>query len=97
MTVQEFVFDLKQKLNNCIKNSPPTAVGRAYVLPYQECKQYKMKELQQEASKYGQDFIIQKAIHFPTTVKSEHNQYRKQGGIIVYYKSDMKKASRYNG
>lgn len=96
MTLEEFVFDIKQRLNNCIKKNSNT-IGRAIVIPYQDCKQYKMKELQQEATKYGQDFIIQKAIHFPTILKSLHNQYRKQGGIIAYYKSDMQRASHYNG
>lgn len=88
MTTEEFVFNIKQRLNQNIK-SHPADTCRAIVIPYQDCKQYKMKDLISEASKYGPDFVIEKAIHFPT-FKTEHNQYKKQGGIIAYYKSDMK-------
>lgn len=96
MTIEEFVLNLKNRLDNS-KNNYPNSFANAVLSPYNECKQFKMKDLITEASKYGEDFILQKSIHFPTSDIQSHNRYVKQGGIIVYYKSEMKKDPTYIG
>lgn len=90
MNIEEFVLNLKTRLDNA-KTKYPNSFANAVLSPYSECKQFKMKDLIKESQKYGEDFILQKAIHFPTSDIQQHNRYVKQGGIIVYYKSEMKK------
>lgn len=96
MTLEQFIKDLKDRLDTNIKDNPKS-FANATLVPYSECKQFKMKDILKEASKYGENFIVQKAIHFPTNDIKQHNMYKRQGGIIAYYKNDMLKSNRYTG
>lgn len=86
MNIDEFVLHYKKDLDDTNANKKPTESNCILSVPYQDCKQFKTKDLIETGKKYG--LIISKAIHFPTSDEYLKNQYKRQGGIVIYYKGD---------
>ena len=86
MNIDEFVLHYKKLLDETNTNKKENEGNCIWSIPFQDCKQFKTNDLIETGKKYG--LIISKAIHFPTSDEYLKNQYRRQGGIVMYYKGD---------